>query len=277
MSLVGAGGLHDETFPALDRIPPHGLGYYSRYTRVVDALSVLRMEPVVSDSTERITQPIAVLVRPGVARVTVLSGPSSVGASFVLASGTLKFGGGDADVDLSSDPSIAAEQAVLRNEDGAVTLECALNNQVVFLRRRGSAPLEIGDHFLVANQRLRVVPIDDDRPHHWTDGTQLFTSPRRQGTFAVQQILKGGRLGASASMSTDVVAIGAAGNTLVLSHDPSVSQTHAVVQRGDDDTLSIVDLGSLNGVFTKVNGREALESGDLFWIGEQLIRLEITA
>ena len=230
-----------------------------------------------SESAERQTQPIAVLVSSGVAYVTVLAGTAAVGSNYVLDAGELTIGDGSAGIDLSADPSISGLQATLLNEDGAVSLRCDQNNQNVFLRRRSPTPLELGDHFIVGSQRLRVAECNDDRPFTWEDGTQLFTSPRRKGSFLVEQLLSGGRRGASASNSEDLVPIGADGTMMSLAHDPTVSTAHAIVQRGEDGVILVSDQDSLNGVYTPVQGVESLVSGDLFWVGNQLLRVDISA
>jgi pSer/pThr/pTyr-binding forkhead associated (FHA) protein len=56
--------------------------------------------------------------------------------------------------------------------------------------------------------------------------------------------------------------------------DAYLSPRHAELSVGPDG-VTIRDLQSLNGVFLKITGEEALESGDIFRIGQELLRFEV--
>lgn len=230
-----------------------------------------------SDVSIRQTQPIATIVVPGVARVSVLAGSENLGATYELASGNgLTFGADQvAPHAVGEQVSTDASQALIENIEGVVTLENLAEDSVIFVRRHGTTALAVGQLFKVGDQTLRVVEVDEDRDYTWKDGTQLFTSPRRKGAFAVEHIIEGGRIGASASASEDVVAIGANESALLLGHAPTVSSAHAVVRRGEDGALVLEDQNALNGVFVAMHQKEALENGALFWIGNQFMRVEI--
>lgn len=232
-----------------------------------------------SDASTRQTQPIATVVLPGVARVSVLAGQRNVGAGYELAPGNgLTFGADEEKPHpVGEDVTTTSNQARIENLEGVVTLENLAESSVIFVRRRGKTNLAVGQLFKVGDQTLRVVEVDEDRDFTWGDGTQLFTSPRRKGTFAVEHIIEGGRIGASASASEDVVAIGADASALLLGHAPTVSSAHAVVRREEGGQLVLEDQNALNGVFVAVDQKEALDNGALFWVGSQFMRVEITA
>lgn len=232
-----------------------------------------------SDVANRQTQPIATVVLPGVARVSVLTGQRGAQDGFEIASGDALTFASDGDTIHPAESEVASDgnQARLENLEGVVTIENLAEHSITFVRRRGRTTLDVGQLFKVGDQTLRVIEIDEDRPFTWKDGTQLFTSPRRKGSFAVQQIIAGGTIGASASVSEDVVAIGAQNSTLLLGHAPTVSSAHAMVRRSEDGTITLEDNNALNGVFVAMQDKEALESGALFWVGGQLMRLDITA
>lgn len=232
-----------------------------------------------SDAASRQTQPIATVVLPGVARISVLTGQHNDIEGYEVAPGdALTFAAEGATTHaVESGVESDTNQACLENLEGVVTIESLAASSITFVRRHGSTVLDVGQLFKVGDQTLRVVEVDEDRAFTWKDGTQLFTSPRRQSSFAVQQIMADGRIGASASVSEDTVVIGAQDSTLLLGHAPTVSSVHATVQRGDDGQIILEDHQALNGVYVAVPAKEALENGALFWVGDQLMRLDVTA
>jgi hypothetical protein len=58
--------------------------------------------------------------------------------------------------------------------------------------------------------------------------------------------------------------------------DAYLSPRHAEISVGPE-AVTIRDLQSLNGVFIRTAGEEALESGDIFRIGQELLRFEVIA
>jgi pSer/pThr/pTyr-binding forkhead associated (FHA) protein len=58
--------------------------------------------------------------------------------------------------------------------------------------------------------------------------------------------------------------------------DPYLSPRHAEFIFGDEG-LVVRDLRSLNGVFVKIGQEEKLESGDIFRIGQELLRFDLIA
>jgi pSer/pThr/pTyr-binding forkhead associated (FHA) protein len=56
--------------------------------------------------------------------------------------------------------------------------------------------------------------------------------------------------------------------------DAYLSPRHAEFTAGPNG-LKVRDLRSLNGVFLKISGEEALESGDIFRLGQELLRFEV--
>lgn len=229
-----------------------------------------------SEAVERTTQPLAILVPSGVARITVLAGAAPVGMTFALGEGSLSVGGSGTDIDFSDDDTVAPLHATFSIEDGVLTLRDEGSSNGVFVRMDSAAAIGVDSTFRVAGQTLRIVATDDNRPHRWQDGTRLFTSPPRTGRFAVQQILENGLLGASASNSENNVTIGGPGASLVVTNDPTVSSRHARVYAAEDGTLVLEDNGTVNGTYVRASGSVALDHGALLWIGRQLIRIDIT-
>src|SRR5699024_3452073 len=95
------------------------------------------MELAVSDVSTRQTQPLATVVLPGVARVSVLAGPRNVGAGYEIAPGHgITFGIDDeASHPVGENVTTASNQARLENLEGAVTLENLAEKTAIFVRR----------------------------------------------------------------------------------------------------------------------------------------------
>lgn len=227
-----------------------------------------------AESAERKTQPIGILSQPGIARLTVVAGTMPVGLSFVLAGDEHVAGSENADIDMSMDASVAPRHAAFRYEGDSLTVSDE-SGAGVFVGASEPAAISDGAVIRVGGQALRVRRINDDQEYTWQDGTRLFTSPRRKGTFCVEQIFSGGRLGASASAQEGQVTIGGPGAALVITHDPSVSSRQArVYEEGGE--LFVADAGSTNGTAVAIEAPQSLAGGDTLWIGQQLLRVDYT-
>lgn len=67
--------------------------------------------------------------------------------------------------------------------------------------------------------------------------------------------------------------IGRAEGDLLLSEDPTVSTRHARVTR-QGDAWALEDMGSANGVWTRVHEPRTLTGGEMFRVGRQFFRFE---
>jgi pSer/pThr/pTyr-binding forkhead associated (FHA) protein len=64
------------------------------------------------------------------------------------------------------------------------------------------------------------------------------------------------------------------GQAALFDADAYLSPRHAELSAGPEG-VTIRDLQSLNGIFLKIGGEEPLESGDIFRIGQELLRFEV--
>lgn len=65
------------------------------------------------------------------------------------------------------------------------------------------------------------------------------------------------------------------GQGTLFDSDAYLSPRHGEFSIGPNGNMTVRDLRSLNGVFLKINQEEALESGDIFRIGQELLRFEV--
>lgn len=88
------------------------------------------------------------------------------------------------------------------------------------------------------------------------------------------QLSKDGTDGTSFPISAEQIDIGSKEGAVLLHEDPYVSPRHARLVR-EGGQWYVVDLGSVNGVYLRVQGRRALADGDLILLGQQVLRFEV--
>lgn len=211
------------------------------------------------------------------AKLVLIRGDGLDGVSYALAGEEHVAGRGDeAPLLFAEDPFMSPVHAnfFYRKNQLVVRDENSING--VFIRIRGSVPIEIGDRFLVGEQVIEVQgslpPGDPLRAH--PDGTYYYASPRPPSHFRLIQILRGGDTGLAYQAQSDVVSLGREGNDVNFPDDPFISGHHAQVSFADGG-LALTDLGSKNGTFLRVSRESALQHGDYVFMGQQLLRVEI--
>ena len=148
----------------------------------------------------------------------------------------------------------------------------------VFIRITDSVPLDSGDTFLVGEELMRIEKTrDDEAPAVDGEGTYFYSSPSYPSSFQAVQILHGGSVGKIFRARGDKLTIGRESNDLDFPDDPFISTHHVQVSvsEGDSDFV-LTDMGSKNGTFLRLNEPRKLSHGDYVFIGQQLLRVEIT-
>jgi pSer/pThr/pTyr-binding forkhead associated (FHA) protein len=88
-------------------------------------------------------------------------------------------------------------------------------------------------------------------------------------------MLRGGELGMIFRAPSESVSLGRDGNDINFPDDPFISGKHArvsVVESG----YELKDLGSKNGTFIRLEGPQQLHHADYVFVGQQLLRVEIS-
>ncbi len=226
--------------------------------------------------SSRKTEPLSPLIRTGHARVTVLAGEAPAGLTFSLSGASHEIGRKGKHIPLSEDSTVSEVHATLnyRGDQLQVTDKGSLNG--VYVKITGAKELSDGDWFRVGSQFFKFELLKESDTYETEDGTHYFTSPRQEAPFRILQILDGGLPGLSAIAINDEVIIGGQGATVVFTADAHLSARHAKISRNSSGKFSIEDMGSTNGTFVRIAGKETLKHGDLFYVGEELMRVEIT-
>jgi pSer/pThr/pTyr-binding forkhead associated (FHA) protein len=209
------------------------------------------------------------------AKLVLIKGDGLDGVSFTLAGEDHYAGRADAALCFEEDPFLSPVHANFFYRDGGLVVRDESSVNGVYLRIRGSCPLQMGDRFLVGEQLLEVQPPGSDGTETPSaDGTYFFASIHRPSPFRVVQQLRGGDTGLAFCPTGTVVTLGREGNDINFPDDPFISGHHAQVSLADGQ-LVLTDLNSKNGTFRRIRGEQELAHGDYVFMGQQLLRVEI--
>ena len=150
----------------------------------------------------------------------------------------------------------------------------------VFIKLKDPILLHDGAHFLSGEQLLRF----DQRseydqlalpPEAGKDGTQFYGCPPGESIlFRLSHLFRGQRYGSIFHSTSSSVVIGREQCDLSFPFDRHISGRHArVYQEGNQFYLQ--DIGSKNGTFFRINRPHRLQHGDSFFVGQQLMRIEM--
>lgn len=102
--------------------------------------------------------------------------------------------------------------------------------------------------------------------------TMVYASPFAASKGRLHLVMEGGQQGETYDLGPNTI-IGRANGDITFPHDGFMSGKHArIVQQGS--SFILVDEGSRNGTFIKINGEVELKPGDMILIGKQLFRFE---
>lgn len=149
--------------------------------------------------------------------------------------------------------------AVLRHRAGQATITAPPSMPGVFMRIAPRQPIAIepGGHFKVGRQLLLFTANPAASPASW--GT---LSNITEGHIAQTHVLKG-----------DGAVLGRESADIVFPDDPFASSTHLRIYP-QNGRVYIVDLGSTNGSYVKIEGEHPLAAGAVLLIGPRLYRLD---
>jgi pSer/pThr/pTyr-binding forkhead associated (FHA) protein len=217
---------------------------------------------------------------PGRAKLILIKGEGMDGVSYVLSATEHLAGRSEGAILFPDDPLLSPRHANFIYKDGKLHVRDEGSVNGVFVRIIRPQLVESGATFLVGEQLLRVessppdtVPIPDE------DGTYFYGSPKRPSKLIITQLLAGGHYGMVFRARDDSLSIGREDNDINFPDDPFISGRHALVQATETPNgmrFQIADLGSKNGTFLRVHNETPLFHGDYVFLGQQLLRVEIT-
>ena len=215
---------------------------------------------------------------PGKARLILIRGEGGVdGLSYMLQGTEHVTGREDGQILFPEDTWLSPRHANFVYEDGKLVVRDEGSHNGVFVRVRHRVPLAYGEQFLCGEQLFRVEAapeVGDTTPG--TDSTYFYASPRKNYTFRIVQVLRGGGDGLVHCALGPSVSIGREDCDVNFPLDVYMSGAHARVEV-EGNGLTLIDEGSKNGTYVRIKQRHPLEHGDYVFIGKQLLRVEVTA
>jgi pSer/pThr/pTyr-binding forkhead associated (FHA) protein len=211
------------------------------------------------------------------AKLTVIRGDGHDGVSYSLAGQEHAFGRGDQCALLFAEDAylspVHANFFYDQAQGGALVVRDEGSQNGVFVRIRGTVPLEIGARFLAGEQLFEIAAGHSGELEFIADGTYYFASPSAGSTLRLVQRLRGGSTAAAYPVTSGSFTIGREGNDANFPNDPFISGRHAqvITTRG----IELTDLNSKNGTFVQIRGQHVLGHGDYVFLGQQLLRIEI--
>jgi pSer/pThr/pTyr-binding forkhead associated (FHA) protein len=214
---------------------------------------------------------------PGRAKLTVIKGEGVDGITYQLNGTEHLAGRSEGAILFPDDPLLSPRHANFLYKAGRLYVVDDGSVNGVFIRIKGPTALTPGALFLIGEQLLQVEPSPPDLgPQPDAEGTYFYASPKRPSKMKLIQRLRGGEIGMIYRSRADVISIGREGNDVNFLDDPFISGRHAQITMSADGQVTLTDLGSKNGTFVRINEESPLGHGDYVFLGQQLLRVEVT-
>lgn len=214
---------------------------------------------------------------PGKAKLILIKGQSQDGMTYYLSAKDHIAGRLEGDIRFPElDPLLSPRHANFFYQEGKLVVGDEDSTNGVFIRIREPINIYSGDTFLVGEQLLRVERTrDEEAAVQDREGTYFYSSPRYTSKFQVVVLLHGGSVGMVYRSPGDRLTIGREGNDVNFPEDRFISGHHAQIEVVENGYL-LTDMGSKNGTFLRIREPTPLPHGDYVFIGQQLLRVEIT-
>lgn len=195
---------------------------------------------------------------------------------FPLQPGRVMIGREQSDLPLTQDAYVSRWHAALQWRAGALTLEDMSSTNGVFLRVADAFLLEDGDEFVLGLHRFVFLSTSAPlryRAEREHDGVRLSGASAAATFPRLMHLLEGGVVGGVYPLG-DRFHVGSRQGELVCADDPSMSATHAVVERRQH-AFYLRDLGSTLGSYIRINSAVELLDGDSFLVGQTRILVRL--
>ena len=182
--------------------------------------------PVPAEIRELKTNFFGDMQNPTKAKLILIRGEGMDGLSFHLKA-EQHIVGREGQLIFPDDPFVSPKHANFFYREGSLVVrdEGSLNG--VYIRIRGTVPIEPNNTFLAGEQLFRLEkldPVSDDGPD--SDGTNFYASPRRDSAFRLCQVFRGNAIGMTVHALGTSMTVGRDGADLNFPEDLFMSAEH---------------------------------------------------
>jgi pSer/pThr/pTyr-binding forkhead associated (FHA) protein len=214
----------------------------------------------------------------GAAAIVVVKHDGTEGEHFPIQGSSIEIGRTQGEIRFEHDGFLSPLHAKVEVDHGTFWLVDAGSRNGAYLRIRRAEAVFPGDLFLVGHQLFRLENLGDDEQGRMddADGTRPFGSPIERAWAKVQLIGGGGASGDTFFLRGTQVLFGRESGEIIFPHDAYLSRTHARLRMEvGAGTMSVYleDLDSANGTYLRIRGRVEIRAGDMFRVGDQILRL----
>jgi len=205
-------------------------------------------------------------------RIIMIQPDGSEGASVPISEEGVTVGR-NSGAPFSEDYFLSPEHAGLKMEGGNLTLEDkgSLNGIYLRLIPEQEYDLEPGTTFRIGQEVVRFELLPD--PAKNDDGTDVMGSPRKSAWGRLGLVVSKDVIGNAFLLEGDEILIGRERGHIIFPEDGYVSGLHVKIIRKDGG-YKIVDVGSSNGSYLRVEGQSQVNSGDYVLMGQYLYKVE---
>ncbi|HVV85734.1 MAG TPA: FHA domain-containing protein, partial [Kofleriaceae bacterium] len=221
----------------------------------------------------RVVTPAAVPRPQPRAQLTLIKPDGAEGGVHELRQGENKIGRNYASL-FESDGYLSPVHAELIVDGANATVRDLDSLNGVFVKMIDEEEITAGQVLRIGQELLRFEWIDPQPPV--PDGTEVMGSPNPGYWGKVTVILGKDIDGAAFPLLGDTVTLGRERGEINFPEDGYVSGLHARISLRDG-RVYLADLGSSNGTFMKVQGERALTNESFVLMGQQLVRVNLTA
>jgi pSer/pThr/pTyr-binding forkhead associated (FHA) protein len=173
----------------------------------------------------------------------------------------------------TEDYFLSPEHSKFTMSGGTLTAEDlgSLNGVYVRLVPEQAYDINPGDTIRVGQEVVRFELLPDEGKSD--DGTGLMGSPRKDAWGRLSLIVGRDGIGNAFLLEGDEVLIGRERGHIIFPEDGYVSGLHLKIVR-EGGKHRIVDVGSSNGTYLRINGSSPVNPGDYVLMGQYLYRMD---
>jgi pSer/pThr/pTyr-binding forkhead associated (FHA) protein len=210
----------------------------------------------------------------GAVMLTALRADGSEAGSYTLTQAPSETIGRDTGSIFAGDSYLSPRHATFTRKSDRLFVSDARSLNGVYLKIRPNAPwsLRFGDVFRIGQEILRLEKLEVPQPS--PDGVQRLGSPSDGYVARLGLVIGRDTTGNAFPVPKAGLHLGRERGDVLFPEDGYVSGLHCRLGVGNDNSITLTDLGSSNGSFVRLRDEHQVSSGDILLMGQQLFRID---